>query len=1002
MSEPLFDAPGPRWFTIPSHRPFVEDLARGLLLALGSDDPMALAGATVLTPTRRGARALADAFVTVAEGRAVLPPQIRPLGDLDEGEAPFEPGDLALDLPPAIEPLRRRFELLDLVKANEALLGRTLEAGQALEVADALGGFVDSLQIEEVDAADRLDGLVAAEMAEHWAVTRDFLETSLKDWRERLAGLGLVDVSERRVALLRRLARQWSENPPPGVLIAAGSTGSAPATADLLGIIAAAPRGAVVLPGLDVDLAEAAWRQVDEQHPQGTLRRLLARLGIERRSVRTWPGSPAYESRGRWRRRIVNEALRPAERTADWLGVISDLREEGTKAGVDPLAEGLEGVSLVSAAGEDQAATICALLLREALETPGRTAALVTPDQELVRRVRAVLGRWGVEPDSSAGEPLSASPCGVLAGLVLRLLEEPLSPVPLLALLKHADVHLGLGELEFTQALRELELQGLRGARPADWGALETRLAAWPQGLDLCRRAAGVLAALEQDVAPDGTAAADAARALARAMECLAADAQGSAEALWSGAGGECLGRLISGVIRESQGLPPVTRAGFCDLFRRLMAAETVRCPGASHPQIRILGAIEARLIRADRLVLAGLEEGVWPAGAGQDPFLSRPMRERLGLPPPERRVGLSAHDFAQAACAPEVILVYSERRGGSPSVKSRWLWRLETLARGAGLSLPGRPEAIAWAEALDAASEYAPARRPAPRPPLEARPSRLYVTRMEALTRDPYSVWARDILKLRALDPPDAPVESRARGTAIHKAFERFALTWPEALPDNGAAIFEGFYLEALRSAGMPPASLARELALAREAADWVMALEARRRADGRKLFVELDGGFTLRLSDGSPFELRAKADRIELDPQGFGHVLDYKTGSAPSQKAVDVGFSPQLTLTGAILARGGFTEIGRARPGELLYLRVTGRRPAGEVVVRATAGEESEAACDKALAGAIELLEAYRDPERAYPSRTAPQFVRLYASDYDHLARVFEWSTSGEETME
>lgn len=995
----FFERPGPRWFNIPAHRPFAEDLARGLYEALADDGPEALSDALVLLPTRRGARAVADAFVRAAGGRAVLPPQMRPLGDLEAGEPPFEPGDLALDLPAAIDPLRRRFELTRLVAAHWRLLpDRELTASAALELADALGAFLDSLQIEEAEAGEKLAGLVEADLAEHWRVSREFLETALTEWPRRLAELGLVDVSERRVRLLRRLADVWASRPPQGVLVAAGSTGTAPATADLLAVIAAAPRGAVVVPGLDDSLAESAWREVDEQHPQGALRRLLARTGIDRKHVEVWPAALAHQTQGRWRRRVINEALRPPRATADWLHAIEQLRAEADAEGLDPIAEGLKGLSLVSARAEEEAATVAALLLREALETPEKTAALVTPDQVLARRVTAKLARWGVVPDSSAGEPLAGCRCGVLAGLVARAAVDPLAPVTLLALLKHPYVRLGLDGDDLARRRDVLERHGLRGARPWTWAGLRARLAEKGRGLDalpLVARLEDLLSAL-QAAGAEGTVA-EAARAVTAAMEALAAGADGSTGELWAGHGGEAMSRLLAGLIHETGGVPPVSARGFADLLSRLMEGEGVRTGGATHPRLRILGAIEARLVRADRLVVAGLEEGVWPRGAPLDPFLSRPMRRTLGLPPPERRVGLSAHDFAQAACAAEVILLHSERREGQPAVKSRWLWRLETLARGAAVEIPGRPEALAWARALDAPDDYRPARRPAPCPPVEARPRELFVTRVETLTRDPYAVWARDILNLRPLERPDEPVEARARGTAIHAAFERFALDHPGELPPDAAAIFEAMYVEELEKAGMPREALARESALAREAAAWVAELEARRRADGRAIHVEKTGRLAIRV-DGHEVVLGAKADRIEADPQGYGHILDYKTGRAPSQKVVDAGFSPQLTLTAAILAHGGFDAIGPLVPGELVYLEVTGRRPAGREEVRAGVGESAEAA-ERALDGARRLLARYFRPDQPYVSRTAPQFVKTYASDYDHLARVFEWSTSGEE---
>ena len=989
--------PGPRWYNIPAHRPFAQDLAQGLHDALAAQGPEALSQAVVLIPTRRGARAIADAFVAAAGGRALLPPQMRPLGDLEEGEPPFEPGDLSLDLPAAIEPLKRRFELTRLVADNAHLLpGRELTAAGALELADALGGFLDSLQIEEVEAGEKLAGLVEAELAEHWRVSREFLETALTLWPKRLAELGVVDVSERRVRLLRRLAEAWTLKPPQGVLVAAGSTGTAPATRALLIAVASAPQGCVVLPGLDQDLAERAWDDVDVQHPQGALKRLLDEAGVERGEVEAWPAAQAYTAQGRWRRRVVNEALRPAEATADWLHAIERLRHEADAEGVDPIAEGLKGLSLVSARSEEEAATVAALLLREALETPERTAALVAPDQALARRVAAKLARWGVVPDSSAGESLAGCRCGALAGLVARAAVDPLDPVTLLAILKHPFVRLGLEPDAFARDAGTLERRGLRGPRPRDWAELRTKLKEHPEARALAETVEALLGAFTAEPATPGAAAG----AVAAVMEALARDAHGDLGDLWSGHGGEAMSRLLAGLIADGAALPPGNWRSFADLLERLMEGESIRTGGATHPRLRILGAIEARLVRADRLVVAGLEEGVWPRGAPLDPFLSRPMRARLGLPPPERRVGLAAHDFAQAACAPEVILLHAERREGAPSIKSRWLWRLETLARGAGVEIPGRDEVLAWARRLDAPTDYAPAKRPAPMPPVAHRPRELFVTRVENLTRDPYAVWARDILKLRALERPDETVEARARGTAIHEAFELFARGFPGALPEDAAARFEKLYLDALVRHGMPHEALAREQALAREAAQWVVELERQRR-DGRAIHVELEGALTLDAPAG-PFTIKARADRIEVTRDGFGHILDYKTGKAPSKKEVATGFSPQLTLTAAILAGGGFEGLGRPTPGDLTYLEVTGRKPAGKVEIRAAAGPESQDAAAHALAGLSELVARFDRPNQPYLSRVAPQFVKARMSDYDHLARVFEWSTSGEEGEE
>ncbi|MGZ3274786.1 MAG: double-strand break repair protein AddB [Caulobacteraceae bacterium] len=987
-----FARPGPRWFTIPAHRPFTLDLARGLAEALAPLGPEALAEAVVLTPTRRGARALAEAFLAVSGGKAVLLPQVRALGDLDEGEPPFEPGDLALDLPPAVSPYRRRFELARLAAEHGHLFDRPIDAAAALELADALASFLDSLQIEEADGAG-IDALVPADMARHWQTSAEFLKIALDAWPRRLAELGLIDVSERRVRLLRLLERQWTDNPPPTPLIAAGSTGTAPATADLLAAVARAPSGAVVLPGLDLELGADVWPTVDEQHPQGAMKRLLDRHGVARGDVWLWPVDDVLgETRGRWRRRLINEALRPAEATADWRNQIGKIRREADGEGVDPIALGLEGLSLITAPTEEDAAAAVALLLREALETPGKTAALVTPDRDLARRVAARLARWGIEADSSAGAPLAHCPVGVLLGLLARAALDPCDPVRLLAILKHPMTRLRLAD-DRADALGALERHGLRGPRPGDWEVLETRLktAHHAGASDLLRRLRQALDGLTR---PDALMPASArARALTETAEAIAAGEDGQTGALWAGPGGEAAAQLLSALLTESEGLPETDGLGFAQLIESLMAGATVRSGGATHPRLRILGAIEARLVRADRLILAGLEEGVWPQGSPIDPFLSRPMRKALGLPPPERRIGLSAHDFAQAACAPEVYLLHAERREGAPAVESRWLWRLKTLARGAGVALPGRPEVLAWAKSLDEPGPYAPLPRAAYAPPLAARPLKLPVTQAEALTRDPYAVYARYVLGLYLMPRPDEPMEQRARGTAIHTAFEVFAEAWP-APP----ARFAELYMTELARAGAPASALAREAALAAETALWVGEMEARRRADGRQVFVEQSGQAQFATPRG-PFTVTAKADRIEVGPDGRAHVLDFKTGMAPSKKQVRTGFSPQLTLTAAIIARGGFEKVGQRPPGDLVYVRITGRDPAGEEITPMAGEADAEALPEVTWAGLEKLVLRYEDEAHPYRSRTAPQFVKTYASDYDHLARAGEWAAAEEE---
>ncbi len=833
-------------------------------------DPAALADAVILVPTRRAARSLAHAFLASAGGQgpaaAADPGARRPgrrRGAVRAGGP--RPRPAAGDQPLAAA---LRVGAAGGGKQNICwAAGSTRPA--ALELADALAGFLDACQIEETGDPRAVEALVEGDLARHWQASARFLNLALEVWPGRLAALGLVDVATRRVLLLRRLAEAGATRPPDGVIVAAGSTGSAPAAADLLAAIAAAPRGAWCCPG-------STSRSPTTPGPRSTtsIRRAgsnACSTGSSCPAPRSPTGTrpPIARRQGRWRRRLINEALRPPVATADWLRQIDTLRAEGAETGVDPIAVGLRGLSVVTARDEDEAATVIALLLRETLETPDATAALITPDADLARRVSARLTRWNIGADSSSGRPLAGAPVAVLASLVARAVADPTDPVSLLAIAKHPLSRLGLTAGPLAAARWALELRGLRGPRPGDWPQLAARLADQPAALDLAGRLRVALDRAAAPFADDVAAPADAARALALALESLAAGPNGGVGELWAGMAGEAAAGLLSALIHESEGLPPATRAGFSELLDGLLAGETLRGGAASHPRLAILGVLEARLVRADRLILAGLEEGVWPRAAPLDPFLSRPMRQRLGLPPPERRIGLSAHDFAQAAAAPRVVLLHCERRAGSPVVASRWLWRLQTLARGAGVELPRRAELLAWARALDAPLDPPPpglktAARPAPAPPLAVRPRRMAVTGVERWVRDPYA-------PLRPLHPPAAPLDPPDCGDRGPGPRNRHPCRLRAFLPRPSRGL-----CRTMPTSVSPPWSsrlwsrpacrggrMAREQALAANVAPWVIDFERRRRP-GARLHVETRGEYVFE-TPGGPFTLTASADRIE-----------------------------------------------------------------------------------------------------------------------------------------
>ena len=246
------------------------------------------------------------------------------------------------------------------------------------------------------------------------------------------------------------------------------------------------------------------------------------------------------------------------------------------------------------------------------------------------------------------------------------------------------------------------------------------------------------------------------------------------------------LARFV-GDLREAAPLfGAIEPARFADFLETLLAGVPFRPAHGGHPRLAILGTLEARLVSADRVVLGGLVEGVWPGEVRDDPWLSRPMRERVGLSPPERQIGLAAHDFAQALAGPEVILTRARKIDGTPTLPARWLSRLEALlGADARWQATLAHDAVAWDREIAGAGEAGRTLVPPhPTPPVEARPSKLYVTSVEKWLRDPYWIYARYCLGLEPLKPIDADVDALERGNLFHAALETFANGFPGTLP--------------------------------------------------------------------------------------------------------------------------------------------------------------------------------------------------------------------------
>ncbi len=959
----------PNLFALPPGVDFPAELVAGLLDRMAGQPPESLARVTVILNTQRMRRRVTECL---HKGGARLLPRLLLVTEVAGALGP-------LPLPPPTPALRRRLQL-------SVLLDGLLQTGSThfpraalFDLADSLARLMDEMQGEGV-SPESIAALDVGEHSAHWAQTQLFLGIVVG----ALDGEGVDDTARQRQAVLA-LIDAWKERPPADPVIVAGSTGSRGTTALLMQAVARLPVGSVVLPGFDFDLPAPVWAGMDdalsaEDHPQYRFRRLFEMLETGPASVKRWTDAPPPAPE---RNRLISLSLRPAPTTDQWLA-------EGP--GLPDLGPATEGMTLIEAPNERAEALAIALVLREAAET-GTTAALVTPDRNLTRRVTAALDRWGIRPDDSAGRPLALSAPGRLLRQVAGLFGRRLTIDAALAVLKHPLVFSGsggaLGRGAHLILTREYELAARRNG-PA-FPTAES-LAAWAaaSGLEGAVDWVGILG--EALCGHDGVGVAPLPAVVARHLAATERLARGFGERetgqLWLKEAGAEAKAAMDELVAEAAVGTEVTAADYGNLLKTVLQRE-VREAETVHQNIMIRGTLEARVQGADLVILGGLNDGIWPAQAPPDPWLNRAMRKAAGLLLPERQIGLSAHDYQQAVAAPKVVLSRSLRGTEAETVPSRWLNRLANLMEG----LPDRhgPEALAamrkrgrdWLD-LAAAFDRPPglattAPRPSPRPPIAARPKRLSLTEIATLVRDPYTIYARHVLRLRPLDPLRPEADPRLRGVALHAILEDFLRQGGgdrDSLMQIATRVLEA-------NVAWP---LARAVWLARidRAADAFLRFSAG--TGGVPVLIEEKGAVRL---DGSDFILTGKPDRIDRLPDGRLHLIDYKTGTPPS-KVQQRAFDKQLFLAAAMAERGGFTGLDPAEVAKITYLGVK-----GELKEEAATLEPGE--LDLVWSDFERLIASYARPTQGYTARRAPH-DKDYTSDYDQLSRFGEWDMTAD----
>lgn len=941
---------------------FAEVLANRLL-AEYAENPLELADVLLLLPNRRAAKAIADAFVQAQGMKPTLLPKMLPLGDVEEDELLLA-GDAVdkalLELPPAIEKNERLLLFTKIIMAKPQDFGlEKMPLNQACFLAQELASLMDLVNNEQLSFAS-LAHLVPEEYAAHWQETLKFLEIITHYWPDILAERNLIDLSHRRNLLLLAQSRQWKEKPPAKRIIAAGTTATFPAMKELLQTVLSLPQGEVILAGLDKQLGDEAWTMVDETHPQFELKDLLDYLKIERSEV-----TELAEPQNLSRELLVSEVMRPAKTTDKWRDI------QAKKIGI----EALSGLSLIDCADIREEALVISLIMRETLEEPGRTAALVTADRNLARRVASELERWNLKVDDSAGKPLALTSVGVFLRLVAQVVSHDFEKVDFLSLLKHPLMVNGSDYALIRKQTRALEQKVWRsGKEDAD---LETFVMGIKESL---RDFYEVMAAPKADF-----------KSLIKthiaAVEKLSATQTKTGEQiLWRGEAGETAAKFVADLYDKADVLGEIETAEYQGLLEALMASVTVRPKFGTHPRLKILGPIEARLNRFDVTIIGGANEGIWPQATTSDPWMSRPMKKDFGFPLPEKAIGIMAQDFSSLLGGEEIYITRSERVQGTPMVKSRWWLRLETVLKALNVE-SSKVEDLLYrliAKHLDEPKAFKKINPPAPKPPLSARPRELAASAIELWMRDPYSIFAKYILKLKPLDELNPDLSQADYGNIIHGILEEFNNQYPRDFPENAETelltMGERYFTQnavAMETKAFWWPNFVKTV-------HWLVNMEKSYRPEIKKLHNELRGNFVINAAGGD-FVVTAKADRVDETKDGRVNIIDYKTGKARSAKEVAKGYAPQLPIEGLIARMGGFTELSAQEVAKLIYW---------QLAKKATVIEENmEELLDNNLLRIAELVHLFDFETTPYLCQPNPKKIPEY-SDYEHLARVREWA--------
>jgi ATP-dependent helicase/nuclease subunit B len=807
------------------------------------------------------------------------------------------------------------------------------DAEHALTAAGAILQLLTVSALEDISLAT----VIKAGLEAYQGTSQELWWNLATSWVEKSQVEGWIDPVSWRAWLISAWQQEIAEHGLRNPVVAAGSTASHRVTGKLLAKIACAPEGAVILPGYIHNAAKIS-------QPHSGMDRWKQRFANEM-EVQPWTEPTALPDQGR--AALVQVAFTEA---------------------IEATTLVFKGIEFAECKSEEAEARLIAMRIRKA-QAENHSILVVTNHRYLRQRLADLLSCWHIAPEMSTDQGQQRTQAAIVASLILDVTneQEPFAAVPLLALLSHPWVVIGT-VLQHQRCRQRLEHEVLRGLR------LLPGHAAIGEAIDRLQDEAmsqwwrQLTAVLE--VPPH------------RTLSAWGTWHQKIAEMLTQQR--PEISELFSPLQIASTHIACESGTIYQSLLQRLLQSLPSTRKSQPTPGVSIFSAQEARLLSADIIVLAGLVEGNWPETS---PALSLAPSfiAGIGLPAAEEAIAQAAHDLYSWLWAKQLLLTRAIKQGQRPALASRWWWRMEAWLTASGqwqsLLVPGEQHQLAemlFAGSVPETLVYQP---PAPCPPLSARLHQFSVTGVELLMRDPYGFYAKNILQLKPLDVLAESPSYKHFGIVVHSILEKLVhqakpLTlecWRKAmsytLKRYGLQVF--------------PMAVLWEQRLLRLGEAWCKHPLA---VTPLSVYAEISGSMALMATK----KLQGKADRLHYDAATHRClIIDFKTGTTPSEAEIRCGLAPQLPLLGLIAMNGGFAGMTPSAV-TFAYVRMTGRDPPLELTLFSEA--TSEQWITTAKEGLNALMQIFLDPRTPY--FCCPHGVeQLPYSPYAHLARWQEW---------